>query len=120
MSDDTLQTMVLIPQGIHIVILNFGLPIYLMWRGRNALIGIVSCWGLFILWAIIWCIVLPMIALQFSKDLFLKFPDAIGVLPTIIFGWFPSIIVCLPAYFIIKIIKLWRSKSPNMQINSDI
>jgi hypothetical protein len=77
------------------------------------LTSILLCWGLNILWAFIWCIILPGIALHWSHDLFMKFPEAIGVFPIIITGWLPSLVVCTVAYAIIRIIKSWRYRSPN-------
>ena len=110
--------MILIPQGIHLFT-NFGIPIYRMWKGGNLLINILLSYGLFVLWAITWCAIFPAIALCFSKDIFMMFPEAIGVGAIICIGWIYSFIICSVAYVIIKIIKAWRSKSPNMRVNSD-
>jgi len=113
LNDNVLQILILIPQGIHLFIVNFGLPIYLLWKGGKLLTSILWCWGHIILWAIIWSIILPAIALHWSHDLFMKFPEAIGVFPIIAMGWLHSLVVCTVAYAIIRTIKSWRSGSPN-------
>ena len=118
MSDKILQFMILIPQGIHLFT-NFGIPIYRIWKGGNLLINILLSYGLFVLWATTWCVILPAIALYFSEDLFRMFPEAIGVGAIICIGWIYSLVICSVAYAIIKMARKWRSKSPNMQINPD-
>ena len=90
-----------------------------MWKGGNLLLNILLSYVLLVLWAITWCLILPAIALYFSEDLFRMFPEAIGVPAIIYTGWIYSLVICSVAYAIIKIVKKWRSKSPNMQINPD-
>ena len=116
MSDNILQILILILQGIHLFIINFGFPIYRLWKGGTLLTSIFLCWGLLIIWAIIWCVILPGIASNVSHDLALKFPEAIGVFPIIGMGGIPSFFVCTIAYGIIKTIKQGRSKSPDDRI----
>jgi hypothetical protein len=116
LKDNILQILILIPEGIHLFIINFGFPIFLLWKGGKLLTSILLCWGLHIIWAIIWCVILPGIASNVSHDLALKFPEAIGVFPIILTGWLPSVVVCTLAYAIIKIIKSRRSEFPNSQI----
>ena len=105
MSDNILQIVILILQGIHLFIINFGFPIYRLWKGGKLLTSIFLCWGLLIIWAIIWCVILPGIASNMSHDLALKFPEAIGVLPIIVMGGISGLVVCTVAYAIIKTIK---------------
>jgi hypothetical protein len=62
---------------------------------------------------------LPALALYFSKDIFMMFPEAIGVGAIIFIGWIQSLVICSIAYAIIRIAKTWRSKSHKMQINPD-
>ena len=96
-----LQVIILTLQGINLIVV-FGIPIYRMYKGGKLFPNILLCWGLSILWAITWCFVLPVISLRFSKEIFLLFPEVIGVAAMIMFGWFPSITVCSIAYIIIN------------------
>jgi hypothetical protein len=95
----------------------FGIPTYRIYKGSNLLSNIVLCWALAVLWAVTWCIVLPAIFLPFSKEIYLLFPEAIGI-PVILFlGWIPITLYCSVAYVIIIIIKkIRKSQTPNKSL----
>jgi len=92
-----LHVVILAVQGIHLVLGVFGVAIYRIYKGGGLFSNILLCWGLCILWAIIWCIALPIVFLPFGKGIVLLFPEAIGV-PVIVFtGWLPCVLVCVIA-----------------------
>ena len=100
-----LQVVILAAQGIHLVFGVFGVAIYRMYKGGGLLSSILLCWGLYIVWAVVWCIVLPAAALYFSKEIFLLFPEVIGV-PVIVFaGWLPCMLVCSIACGVISMVR---------------
>ena len=55
------------------------------------------CWGLSVIWAFTWCVVLPAVVLPYSKETLRFFPEAIGVPAIMVMGWVPSLLVCLLA-----------------------
>ena len=108
-----MQTIILILEFIHIILGVFGIPIYRMSRGGKLFSNFLLCWGLYIFWAIFWCILLPLICSIIlplilehpNKHVFSLFPEATGVPGIIFIGWIPSIIVCSIAYIVIYTIK---------------
>ena len=100
-----MQAIIIILEFIHIVFGVFAIPIYRMWKGGTLDTNILLCWGLYILWAFIWCVILPVLCLQFSKELFFLFPESYGVVAIVFVGWIPSIFICSIAYAIIAVIK---------------
>lgn len=88
-----------------------------MYKGGKLFSNILLCWALAVLWAVTWCVVLPMIFLPFSKEIVLLFPESIGVMPIIFLGWFPSTLYCSIVYIIITLIRNKRkSETPNKSI----
>ncbi len=100
-----LQIIILILEGIHLVFGVFGIPIYRMRKGGGLFGNVLLCWGLYIIWAFTWCVILPLIVRLFSKELCLLFPEAIGVPFVVVLGCIPSVFVCTIAYGIVHPIK---------------
>jgi amino acid transporter len=102
-----LQVIILILEGLCLISIVFGIPVYRIYKGGKPLPNILLCWGLSILWAITWCVVLPYISisLSLSKEIFLLFPEATGVPAIIILGWLPGTLVCSIAYIIVTLVK---------------
>jgi hypothetical protein len=105
-----LQVVILAAQGIHLVLGVFGVAIYRIYKGGGLFSSILLCWGLCIFWAVIWCFVLPVVLLPFGKEIFLLFPEVIGV-PVLVFaGWLPCMFVCAIAHGFIATVR--REKKP--------
>ena len=100
-----LQIIILIFEAIHIVLGVFAIPIYRMYKGGSLLINTLLCWGLWIIWAFTWCVILLGIVYPYSRETLKFFPEAIGVPAIIVMGWVPSLLVCLLACGIISVIK---------------
>lgn len=67
------QVIILILEVIHLIFGVFGIPIYRMSKGGKLLPNILLCWGVYILWAVIWCIILPAIFYHSAKIYFYYF-----------------------------------------------
>lgn len=100
-----LQIIILILESIHLALGVFGIPIYRMYKGGGLFVSTMLCWGLEIIWAFTWCVILPAIVSPYSKEVFLLFPDAIGVFPIAVLGCIPSVFVCTIAYGIVHPIR---------------
>ena len=105
-----MQIVILILEGIHLVFGVFGIPIYRMRKGAGLLGSILLCWGLHIIWGLVWCLILPAIVVPFSKAVFLMFPEVTGLPFIVVFSWLPSLLVCTIAYGIVDLLK---RKSPS-------
>jgi hypothetical protein len=97
-----LQIIVLILELVHLVFGVFGIPIYRMYKGGGVFVSTLLCWGLYIIWAFTWCVILPAIVYPYSKEVFGLFPDAIRVPFIIVLGCVPSLLVCSIAYGVIR------------------
>jgi len=100
-----LQIVILILEGIHLVFGVFAIPIYRMRKGKGLFGSILLCWGLEIIWAFTWCLILPAVVSPFGKEFCLLFPEAIGVGFVVVLGCIPSVFVCTIAYGIVRPIK---------------
>lgn len=63
------------------------------------------CWGLLILFFLIWSLVIPSIIYHFDKDMgseafFHWVPESTGFVPVVVFGWAYAGITVLPAWLI--------------------
>jgi hypothetical protein len=100
---DLLQYVVLILELIHVVIGVFGIPIKRMSKGASLLRSILLCWGLLVLWGLIWIVVLPLALLPFGRHVVMLFPEGHGMFAIVVLGWVPSVLVCSIGSFIIEI-----------------
>lgn len=99
-----LQVIVLILQLVHLIVGVFGIPVYKIYKGGNLISNILLCWGLYVLWAVAWCVILPALFLPLGKNIYSLFPEAVGVGLIVFLGWIPSVICFAFAYAIIKIV----------------
>ena len=86
---------------MHIIFGVFAIPIYRICKGGGLFKSIILCWGLYILWGVVWCVLLPAIMLRFSDEALMLFPESIGVPAIILTGFIPSALVCSIAYAIV-------------------
>jgi hypothetical protein len=100
---DLLQYVVLVLELIYIVIGVFGIPIRRISKGGRLLQSILLCWGLLVLWGLIWVVVLPLVLSPFGKHIVLLFPEGHGMFAIVVLGWVPSVLVCSIASFITEI-----------------
>ena len=95
-------TISLIAQGLYLLA-SLIISARLAVRTKNAVWGGLCFYGLYVLWAILFCIVIPATLEQLGVDghqIGHAFPEAIGVLPVIFLGWAPAIaFVTLMAVF---------------------
>ena len=101
----SLQIVILILELLHIVFGVFAIPIYRMHKGGSVFVNTLLCWGLWIVWAFTWCIILPAAIYPYNPEMLKLFPEAIGVPPLVILAWAPSLLVCSIAHGIISVIK---------------
>ena len=99
------QIIILILEGIHLVFGVFGIPIQRMRKGGGLFGSILLCWGLYIIWGLVWCLILPAIVSPFSKAVFLMFPEVTGLPFIVVFGCLPSVLVCTIAHGIVRPLK---------------
>lgn len=97
-----MQVIIIILEVVHIVLGVPAMPIYRVYKGRGLFISALLCWGLWILWAFTWCVILPALVYPRSKEAFVLFPGAIGVPFVIVLGWVPSLTACLIAHGIVR------------------
>lgn len=105
-----LQVVVIAAELVHLVLGVFGVAIYRIYKGGGLFSNILLCWGLCIVWAAVWCILLPVVFLPFSKEIFLLFPEAIGVPALVFVGWLPCVLVCAITHVIIATVR--QGKKP--------
>jgi len=65
--------------------------------------NILLCWGLLVLWGLIWIIALPLALSPFGKHIIMLFPEGQCMFAIVVLGWVPSVLVCSVASFIIEI-----------------
>lgn len=106
----SLQIIILMLECVHLVLGVFGIPIYRISRGGSVFVSTLLCWGLWIVWAFTWCVILPAAVCLWSREVIRYFPEAIGLPPLILLAWVPSLLICSIARAIISVIKR-RSKS---------
>ncbi|MBI9016425.1 MAG: hypothetical protein JEZ07_04100 [Phycisphaerae bacterium] len=104
-----MQTFIITLENIHII---FGvlLPLIIrLYKGKSFVSSVIFGWALIIIWAIIWCKMIPMILSPFvSNEILMMFPESIGILPTIMLGWLPAIALTLVAIVIVAGIKFFK------------
>jgi hypothetical protein len=106
----SLQIVIPILECIHIVFGVCAIPVYRIYKGGSVFMSTMLCWGLWIVWAFTWCVILPAAVYPYSEEVLELFPQAIGVSAVVILAWVPSLLVCLLARGVIAVIKR-RSKS---------
>lgn len=96
------QYLVLGLEAAHIIVGVFGIPIRRIWKGGGLFPNILLCWGLFVLWGVVWCIGLPLILSPFGNDIVLLFPESYAVAAILVVGLLPCTLICSIAFGIIE------------------